>query len=343
MKLVSNVDAADRRKRRRDRVLKSVAVLPSLATLGNLVCGLGAIYCCMLSAQADGTDLAIRAETARFASLMPTFLAMAAYLLVAAMFFDSIDGRLARFTRKTSEFGGQLDSLADIVSFGVAPAVLVLCIVRPSDVAALAGWQRVYWRAEWVMAAVFVCCAALRLARFNVENEEDESAHMGFRGLPSPGAAAALIGLVIFHQDLLPDLSRDRILSKTIAAFMPPFAMALGLLMVSRFRYVHLVNVVLRGRRSFRQVVAIVILVLVGLVVQFQLTIAVAAAAYALSGPVGGVARRIRRRQGVDADTVSTTPDTFGETVTYAESADETTDGKADGDNDNEASARSAG
>ncbi len=297
MKLVHDIDAADRRKRRRERVLKSVAVLPSLATLGNLVCGLGAIYCCILSAQADVTGSAIRAADARFAGLFPTWLAIAAYLLVAAMLFDSIDGRLARLTRKTSEFGGQLDSLADMVSFGVAPVVLVLCIVRPPDVTALVGWGRVYWRAEWVMAAVFTCCAALRLARFNVENEEDESAHMGFRGLPSPGAAAALIGVIIFHQDLLSDLTRDPIVSRTIAGLMPPFAMVLGLFMVSRFRYVHLVNAVLRGRRPFRQVVAIVIVFLVGLLVQFQMTIAVAAAAYALSGPVAGIFRRIQDRK----------------------------------------------
>lgn len=284
-----------RRTRRRDRVLKSVAVLPSLATLGNLVCGFGAIYLCLLSVQAGGAEFPLQvAGKARLVSIFPTYLAMAAYLLVMAMFFDAVDGRLARFTRKTSEFGGQLDSLADMVSFGVAPAVLVLCLVRPESVAALTAWGRVYWRAEWVMAAVYVCCTALRLARFNVENVEDESAHMGFRGLPSPGAAAALIGLVIFHQDLLPELARHRMISDVLKVLLPPFAMALGLLMVSRMPYLHMVNMVLRGRRSFAQVVAIVILLLVGLIVQFQLTIAVAAAVYALSGPAGWVKGRLQ-------------------------------------------------
>lgn len=295
MKFVPPMTTTDRRRRRRDRVLRSVQVLPSLATLGNLVCGLGAIYFCILSAQAGGADLAARAaSSAKFASIFPTYLAMGAYLLVAAMFFDGIDGRLARFTRKTSEFGGQLDSLADMVSFGVAPAVLVLCIVRPHDVVTITGLPRVYWRAEWVMAAVYVCCAALRLARFNVENVEDESAHLGFRGLPSPGAAAAVVGLVVFHQDLLPDLTRGRTLA-VVAAFMPPFIMVLGLLMVSRFQYLHLINSVLRGRRPFRQVVVIFITFLVGLVVQFQLTVALAACLYALSGPVGWAILKTRR------------------------------------------------
>ncbi len=294
MKIVNDhPDETGRRPRRRTRVLRTVAVLPSLATLGNLVCGLGAIYMCLLSIQAAGADL--HAGGGKIQSLFPTYLAIGAYLLVIAMMFDGIDGRLARLTRKTSEFGGQLDSLADIVSFGVAPAMLVLCITYPGNVKELVTWERAYWRAEWVMAAVYVCCAALRLARFNVENEEDESAHMGFRGLPTPGAAAAIIGMVIFHQDLLKAVSSlwcDR-----VAIVMPPTAMILGLLMVSRIRYVHLVNVVLRGRRPFGQVVVIVILVLIGLVVQFQLTIAAAALAYALAGPVGALVRRIRARR----------------------------------------------
>ncbi len=294
MKIANEPNSPNGRHRRRERVLKTVAVLPSLATLGNLVCGLGAIYICLLSIQAAGTDLSsLMTDSARMKSFFPTYLSIAAYLLVVAMFFDGIDGRLARFTRKTSEFGGQLDSLADIVSFGVAPAVLVLCITYPGAVKELGALERMYWRAEWVMAASYVCCAALRLARFNVENVEDESAHLGFRGLPTPGAACALIGLIIFHQDLLPNLAHEQA-SKTVAFLLPPFAMILGLLMVSRFRYAHLVNTLLRGRRPFRQVVAIVILFLVALVVQFQMTIALAAAAYALSGPALGIIRKIR-------------------------------------------------
>lgn len=286
-------DPSQRKARRRDRVLKTVAVLPSLATLGNLLCGLGAIYVCMLSMQVTGSDHRLQMNSARLSSLFPTFLVIAAYLLFAAMFFDAIDGRLARMTRKTSEFGAQLDSLADVVSFGVAPAVLVLCIAYPGDVMALSGPARAYWRAEWVMAAIFVSCAALRLARFNVESVADESAHMGFRGLPTPGAAGAIIGLVILHQDLLMG-TMSNWTHRLVGRMMPPFAMLVGLLMVSRFSYPHVVNTVLRGRRPFRQVVGIVIVLLVGLVVQFQLTIALATAIYALSGPVGAAIRRVR-------------------------------------------------
>jgi CDP-diacylglycerol---serine O-phosphatidyltransferase len=299
MKAMSSTDhKSEQRTRRRERVLKQVAVLPSLATLGNLVCGLGAIYMCLLSMHASGKDLDWKTlGSARMESLFPTYLAIAAYLLVAAMFFDGLDGRLARLTRKTSEFGGQLDSLSDIVSFGVAPAIMVLCIAHPEDVRALTAGAKIYWRVEWVMAATYVCCAALRLARFNVENVADESAHMGFRGLPSPGAAAALVGVVILHEELMKDLMPAWTAAWTagrIAQFLPPFAMVLGLFMVSRFRYLHLVNSLLKGRRPFRQVVAFMIILLVGLIVQFQLTIALAATAYALSGPILAIIDRIR-------------------------------------------------
>ncbi|MBU0618300.1 MAG: hypothetical protein KKI02_11320, partial [Planctomycetes bacterium] len=171
------------------------------------------------------------------------------------------------------------------VSFGVAPIVLVLCVAHPANVHDLAAAGRIYWRTEWVMAASYACCAALRLARFNVENVADESAHLGFRGLPSPGAAAAIVGLVIFHQELLKEYA-PAWASAVVSNMLPPFALVLGLLMVSRIRYVHMVNALLRGRKPFQQVVTLALVLLVGFIVQFQLTIALVAAAYALSGPI---------------------------------------------------------
>jgi CDP-diacylglycerol--serine O-phosphatidyltransferase len=313
MKLTQPVDTNRQRVRRRARVLKTIAVLPSLATLSNLVCGLGAVYMCLLSVGAQGTDL-LRAtlDNPNIEKFFPTFLAIAAYLIVVAMFFDGIDGRLARLARRTSEFGAQLDSMADIVSFGLAPAVIVLCIAHPENVTELSAGHRLYWRIEWVMAAIYVCCAAMRLARFNVENVEDESAHMGFRGLPTPGAAAAIVGMVIFHQDLLGSLA-PAWASDVVAMLMPPFAMILGLFMVSRFRYAHMVNTVLRGRRPFRQVVGILVLALVGLLVQPQATIALAGALYAFSGPFGAMMRRLRSETVHVASPVQLAPSHDGE------------------------------
>lgn len=312
--------------RRRERVLKTIGVLPSLATLGNLTCGLSAIYLCLLSIQAANTSMVPEtASGSKIISLFPTFLSAAAYLLIGGMIFDAMDGRLARLARKTSEFGAQLDSLADVVSFGVAPALLVLCIAQPanfSDISDLPVWERAYWRAEWVMAAAYVCCAAMRLARFNVENEEDESAHMGFRGLPTPGAAGAVIGLVIFHQGLLPELAHERAM-RAVAVMMPPYALALGVLMVSRFHYAHLVNTTLRGRRPFWQVVSIGIVVLIGLIVEFHSTLVLVTTAYALSGlALAGVYKVLGWPQPVEPLVAELEPDRIEERETFDEPDD---------------------
>ncbi|HPF37104.1 MAG TPA: phosphatidylcholine/phosphatidylserine synthase [Phycisphaerae bacterium] len=326
-----------RRARSRERILKTVGVLPSLATLGNLTCGLGAIYLCMLAAQAAASPVADSGtEPTKVIALFSTYLSAAACFLILGMFFDAIDGRLARLARKTSEFGAQLDSLADIVSFGVAPACLVLMIAKPaifSEMVDLTRLERAYWRAEWVMAAIYVCCTAMRLARFNVENEEDESAHMDFRGLPSPGAAGAIIAAVLLHEHLLPVIIHAKTIV-IIERLMPPFALVLGLLMVSPFRYPHMVNAILRGRRPFWQVVSIVIILLIALVVDPEITLAIGTATYALYGPIRtGFAKMLGRKLVPEMVPPTDDPLDFGETF---EDSDEDleADDRDDGDSD---------
>lgn len=335
VKLAKRPDPSARRVRRRERVLKTIGVLPSLATLGNLSCGLGAIYLCLLHSQAVAMKISEPPiGGARIASLSPSFAAAAGFLLILAMCFDGIDGRLARLARKTTEFGAQLDSLADVVSFGVAPAFMVLCIAQPAtfvDMMGISFIDRVYWRAEWVMAAVYVCCAALRLARFNVENEEDESAHMEFRGLPTPGAAGAVIGLVICHQGLLPELSQAEWVTNVLGRVMPVFVLLLGLLMVSPYRYPHMVNAVLRSRRPFWQVVTLAMGVLIGFVVQFHLTLWIVTSAYALSGPFNAAVYRLRGKpQPVDAGEDVLPPILIEPAETFEDEDDEAPPGKGD-------------
>lgn len=294
MKIVSPHEHGSSRPERSERRLRAIAVLPTLATLGNLASGFGALYLCMLSYYAAGSDLpVVTLDSARMERWFPTYTAIGCYLVMLAAFFDGIDGRLARLTRKTSEFGAQLDSLADIVSFGVAPAMLAICVIKPLlPVADLTELGRLWWRAQWVMVAGYVCCAALRLARFNVENVADEAAHMKFKGLPSPGAAAAVISLVLVHEDII-RVTRVDWASELLAATLPFVTLAVGLLMVSRIRYTHLINLLLRGRRSFAQVVAMLFALLVGAIIKPQLTIAVLAMSYAASGPILALLRRL--------------------------------------------------
>lgn len=292
MRLTHPVDS--KKRRRGERRLKAVAVLPSLATLGNLVCGFGAIYMCALSIASGGGDLErATLSNSRIEQWFPTYLAIGAYLLLGAMAFDALDGRLARLTRKTSDFGAQLDSMSDMVSFGVAPAFLMLCIVRHMHWGASSTpLQTLWWRAEWAMFAVYACCAAIRLARFNVENVADESAHRYFRGLPSPGAAAVVVSMVILHEEFLRKMSPEwkTLMLQGVA---PPLTMLIGLLMVSRFRYPHLVNTVLRlrGRRPLSHV--IVMLAVIGVAfLRPHATFVALSLGYALIGPIGAIFSR---------------------------------------------------
>src|SRR3954471_2166423 len=182
-----------RRRHRRKAYIRSIYFLPSLATLGNAVCGFGAMYVATLHFTLD---------TASPDSLTNWFARhhffVAAYLIFFAMVFDALDGRLARWTRHTTDFGGQLDSLADVISFGAAPAFLALQVFKDAE-------PHVYpivSRLVWAIGALFMSCAAIRLAKFNVSNEHGEQHHFSFLGLPSPGAAGAVVAMILMQQDL---------------------------------------------------------------------------------------------------------------------------------------------
>ena len=236
--------AKDRLLRRvRRQRLKYITILPSLITILNGVCGFAAI-----AFAGRGMD----ARIGHFSAF-----AIAGYMILLAMFADMLDGRLARMSQSTSSFGGQLDSLCDIISFGVAPAFLVLKMLE-HKVAGLAivspFFANFFRRFVWLTAATYVSCAAIRLARFNVENEEDESAHMSFIGLPSPAAAGAIISLILFHQDTLPELAAGNspayaAFDNTIVFALPFVALGVAVLMVSRIRYPHVLNVYLKGKK----------------------------------------------------------------------------------------------
>ena len=232
-------------RRVRKQRLKYITVLPSLITILNGVCGFAAIV------------LAGKGTAARVGHF--SCLAMAGYMVLLAMIADMLDGRLARISKSTSSFGGQLDSLCDIISFGVAPAFLMLKILEYR----LAGFADLnpavanfLQRFIWLVATAYISCAAIRLARFNVENEEDESAHMSFIGLPTPAAAGVIVSLVIFHQEALPEFSTKNSWSyifceNAIMYALPFLVLAVAVLMVSRIRYPHVLNQYIKGKRPF--------------------------------------------------------------------------------------------
>jgi CDP-diacylglycerol--serine O-phosphatidyltransferase len=269
--------------------IRSVYSLPSLATLGNAICGFAAMYIAGL-----GSTSANPAHDPWTQFFAQNSFAAAAYLVFLAMFFDGIDGRLARFARHTTDFGGQLDSLADMVSFGAAPAFLALQLFRDSITVIPVALSRLIW----AVGALYMSCAALRLARFNVSNKHGEQHHFSFLGLPSPGAAAAVAGLVLLQQYLARLAnSHGSFFCSYAASFcvwlLPAVVLLSGLLMVSTIRYPHLVNRYLRGKRSLARLVFVLALLLL-VIVAHQWTLALGTLAYMLWGPVGWAMVRSR-------------------------------------------------
>jgi CDP-diacylglycerol--serine O-phosphatidyltransferase len=160
----------ERRRRRRPDLRKLMIVLPSLFTVSSIFCG---VYSIMLSSGESAGDNFYRAAVAIF----------------FGNFFDAFDGRVARMTKTQSDFGVELDSLADVITFGVAPAILVYKW-------ALYGLGF----AGIVIAAVYAACGAIRLARFNVLAHAESGVQRFFVGLPIPLAAGMLVSLVIALQ-----------------------------------------------------------------------------------------------------------------------------------------------
>ena len=197
-----------KRKSKRQRV---VPVLPNLFTTGNLFCGLLSI---MTSIE---VIVAISAGGASEEWVFRRFWWAGAFIVISA-FLDMLDGKLARFFNHTSDFGLSYDSLSDLVSFGVAPAVLIYTWV-------LMGSGKI-----GLMAVLFYAvCAALRLARFNVQSGNEEK--FNFTGLPSPAAAGLMIAPVMLLTALsvVPD-------SRVVWYFLIA-APVIGLLMVSNISY----------------------------------------------------------------------------------------------------------
>jgi CDP-diacylglycerol--serine O-phosphatidyltransferase len=217
------------RRVRRQR-LKYVTILPSLITILNGVCGFAAIV------------------FASKGAFVP-----AGYMILLAMIADMLDGRLARRVKSTSSFGGQLDSLCDVISFGVAPAFLMVKLLEYEIESGGFANESFLQRFPWLTAAVYISCAAIRLARFNVENEEDESAHMSFIGLPTPAAAGVIVSVIILHQEEFSTLN-------VIIYVLPVLALGVAVLMVSRIRYPHVLNQYLRGQKPFAHLIRVLLL-----------------------------------------------------------------------------------
>lgn len=245
--------AQRRRQRRAQMVRRGVAVAPTLMTLGNLLCGFAAVF------------IASRASNEGFPNNWSQS-TVAVLFIFLGMVFDGLDGRVARLTRSESELGEQLDSMADLVTFGVAPAFVVIQLVRVGS-PFIGKADYLFGRAALIVAGIYVACAALRLARFNIETaEDDDPRHDYFKGMPTPGAAGTVASLVLLHEHFLarsmsPSLGEPENLAVRVAAVaMVVIAGLMAMAMVSKLKYPHVLNRYLRRRADLRTFVVIVVL-----------------------------------------------------------------------------------
>jgi CDP-diacylglycerol---serine O-phosphatidyltransferase len=296
-KLTTHVTKDGLLRRMRKHRLNYIVILPSLITLLNGIFGFAAIVFASKGVAANQTNSFL------YNKLGLSYFAMSGYMILLAMVADMLDGRVARMSKNTSSFGGQLDSLCDMVSFGVAPAFLMLEVIEyklgPNEFHGF--WVNLTERFIWLAAATYIICAAIRLARFNVENEEDESAHMTFVGLPSPAAAGVIVSLVILHQEALLELSEGdvygyNILQKAIIYSLPFLLIAVAILMVSRIRYPHIVNQYVRGKKPFAHFIRV--LLLIGLIFwSIQTALVVIFCGFAAGGVLKWLYYKVMRRE----------------------------------------------
>jgi CDP-diacylglycerol---serine O-phosphatidyltransferase len=269
--------------------VKKIGVLPTLLTLGNGVCGFSAI----VMASKIG-----RNESSGDSSV---YFAISGWLVVAAMVFDALDGYVARLTKTASKFGGELDSLCDAISFGAAPAYLLLHLGPGMESNPLLA------RLVAGLAVLYLVCAVLRLARFNVtSNNPDPASHKRFQGLPSPGAAGCLASLAILRGELPSKLALywqdvdSLALAKTVQAVVESWAMlgalCVALLMVSAIPYPHVTKNILRGKRHFGHLMQVILAAFVVLLMR-ELALVLLFWIYALALPLNyALVRQMRRR-----------------------------------------------
>lgn len=236
------------KEKRKEQYRKGMYIIPSLFTVSNIFCGFYSV-----------------------SSAVKGNYEIAGLVIGIAMILDTLDGRLARMTHTTSAFGVQLDSLADAITFGMAPAVLCY------------NWafynfdRHTIDRAGWLVCFIFLICAASRLARFNVQTAGPTDKRY-FVGLPTPAAAGNVAATVYCFPDRLDGVA------PAVAALC---VMALlSFLMVSRIKYRSFKDLNLREPRSYRLTVVIA-LILVGMAMNLKIVLLTLATLYTLSGLVG--------------------------------------------------------
>lgn len=279
---------------REKRRVRTIVVLPTLLTLGNAFCGFLAL-----------AYIADAIEGGHHVRHPPdVLLTRAAWLVFLAMVFDALDGKIARLTKADGQFGAELDSLCDVITFGLAPAYFVKVLAQIKEPSLFLEHPRI---ALW-FSALFVMCAILRLARYNVENITGRKGPTHyFVGLPTPAAAGMLAALVLVYFELagavegkgiarLAGVDACHTWANAILISLPFLTAVLGVLMISRVPFLHLVNALTGGRRSLVYIVGVTAC---GIVAVFlpEAVLALAFSGYVVISVIVGMLPGPRRRR----------------------------------------------
>ena len=233
-------------------LLRWLRFIPNTLTLCNSLCGYAAILI-TLQAYKSGGDR----------QTMAGIFAWSAGMIFFAMVFDMFDGFTARLLHTSSLHGIQMDSLADMTTFGVAPATLV-AVMAHNNIQLLRDGETVPM-SEYIpiciLCGIYLGCAALRLATYNVHAMYEKKSSDVFTGLPSPGAAAALCTVILFAATE----KGDRTLGQYFL-YLPVYAMVLGFLMVSQVPYPHFGKYLISSFRNRKRALVVVLLLLIWLV-----------------------------------------------------------------------------
>jgi len=257
---------------------RGIYILPSLLTVGTLVCGYYAILSTL-----RGIGLLTGGLSAGLALIA---FDNAAKAIGWAIVFDGLDGRVARLTHSTSEFGREFDSLADVITFGVAPALLAYAWgIRALDLSYGADTFKYFRQIGWIVTFAYVICGAARLARFNIDSTKGTQDRRFFIGLPIPAAAGVVASIVHWAKNPLDNWIHG-------AAGLAVMAL-LAFLMVSRVRYYSFKTLDLRRRRPY--VLVILFGVIIWSIFAFSEPVLLTMAlTYLLSGPIGRIISRLR-------------------------------------------------
>jgi len=206
----------------------------------------------------------------------------ASVAIFIAMILDALDGRVARMTNTQSEFGAEYDSLADMGSFGLAPAL----VMYEWSLSSLINVSFPMGKLGWLAAFLFVACAALRLARFNTKASNTDKRY--FQGLPSPAAAGVVVGFVWACFD-------NGIEGEAVAMIALPIIVFAGLMMVSNVSYYSFKDIDFHNKVPFVAML-VVVMIFVFSAIDPPISLFGCFMAYALSGPVISVLRRFKKR-----------------------------------------------